>query len=85
MDTETRKVCCKGKARFRWIEEGSLGEMRGEWWDEVFVYVLTFDEQAKVVDYQVWADSGAAYLARYGMLDDRRRVGRLPIYRGTCG
>jgi len=68
VDTEAQKVCAKGKARFRWIE----GAGEGQWWDEQFTYMLDFDDEAKVTDYQVWADSGAAYLARKGQLNAER-------------
>lgn len=65
VDVESGKVSVKGKARFTWTETGQS-------WDEVFVYVLGFDlgeeGDGKVVRYEVWADSGAAYLARKGML-----------------
>ena len=44
------------------------GEGKGQSWDEEFAYILDFDQSAKVTDYQVWADSGAAYLARRGEL-----------------
>ncbi|KAI0788762.1 hypothetical protein C8Q75DRAFT_698017, partial [Abortiporus biennis] len=64
IDTESRKVACKGKARFKWIE--GVGD--GQWWDEQFAYILDFDDEGKVTDYQVFADSGAAYLARLGEL-----------------
>lgn len=57
VDTEAKKVSCKGQARFTWTSTG-LG------WDETFSYTLDFDDQLKVARYQVWADSGAAYLAR---------------------
>lgn len=60
-DTETKKVSCKGQARFTWTSNGLS-------WDETFTYTLDFDDQLRVVSYQVWADSGAAYLARTGGL-----------------
>ncbi|KAI0083917.1 hypothetical protein BDY19DRAFT_603036 [Irpex rosettiformis] len=66
VDAEARKVNVRGKARFEWIE----GVGKGQWWDEEFVYVLDFDDEAKITNYQVWADSGAAYLARTGKLRD---------------
>ncbi|CAL1715063.1 unnamed protein product [Somion occarium] len=69
IDPESRKVSCKGRARFKWIE----GEGNGQWWDEQFAYILDFDQDAKVTDYQVWSDSGAAYLARIGKLNDMRK------------
>ena len=62
----------KGRARFQWIE--GVGE--GNWWNETFAYVLDFDDEAKVTDYQVWADSGAAYLAWTGKLNALREVTR---------
>ncbi|KAJ3521832.1 hypothetical protein NM688_g8965 [Phlebia brevispora] len=68
VDTEARKVCAKGKARFTWID----GKGKGQWWDEQFIYMLDFDDEGKVTDYQVWADSGAAYLARKGELNSER-------------
>lgn len=61
----TRKVSVKGQAKFTWIETGQS-------WDETFTYSLDFDHELKVTDYQVWADSGAAYLARIGKLNDIR-------------
>ncbi|KAG2013362.1 hypothetical protein CC2G_010283 [Coprinopsis cinerea AmutBmut pab1-1] len=66
VDPETRKVALKGRGKFKWVETG-------ESWDEIFSYVLDFDEDLKVVQYQVWADTGAAYLARTGELDDVRK------------
>lgn len=70
VDTEARKVCTKGTARFTWAE----GEGNGQAWNERFIYMLDFDQEGKVTDYQVWADSGAAYLARKGELDAKRAV-----------
>ncbi|KAI0825823.1 hypothetical protein BC629DRAFT_1450796 [Irpex lacteus] len=70
IDAENRKVSVRGQARFKWIE----GAGEGQWWDEQFVYVLDFDDEAKVTDYQVWADSGAAYLARLGKLNELREA-----------
>ncbi|KAF7976284.1 hypothetical protein HWV62_7186 [Athelia sp. TMB] len=63
VDSHTRKVSVKGQAKFTWIETAQS-------WDETFTYSLDFDHEFKVTDYQVWADSGAAYLARIGKLDD---------------
>jgi hypothetical protein len=59
VDVETRQVSVKGKARFTYKSTKSS-------WDEIFVYRLSFDKEAKITDYQVWADSGAAYLASKG-------------------
>lgn len=63
----TRKVSVKGRAKFTWVETAQS-------WDETFTYSLDFDDELKVTDYQVWADSGAAYLARLGKLDELRKV-----------
>ena len=62
-DVETRKVNVQGSARFTWAETS-------ESWDEVFTYVLDFDHECKVTDWNIWADSGAAYLAKEGRLKD---------------
>ncbi|TFY50187.1 hypothetical protein EVJ58_g11151 [Rhodofomes roseus] len=69
VDTEARKVCTKGAATFTWIEGGSEGET----WEEDFAYMLDFDHDGKVTDYQVWADSGAAYFAQRGELNAKRK------------
>jgi hypothetical protein len=66
VDVETHKVNVQGSARFTWIETG-------ESWDEVFTYVLDFDHEAKITDWNVWADSGAAYLAKEGKLKDLKQ------------
>jgi hypothetical protein len=67
VDTDAYKVVLKGKAKFTWLSTK-------ESWDETFVYMLDFDEEGKVTDYQIWADSGAAYLARIGKLDEIRKT-----------
>ncbi|KAI8634745.1 transcription elongation factor S-II [Xylariaceae sp. FL1651] len=61
------KVAVRGKAKFTWTETGQS-------WDETFVYVLRFDAQGKLTRYEVWADSGAAYLARRGELKTREAM-----------
>ncbi|KAI5846742.1 hypothetical protein BZA05DRAFT_406480 [Tricharina praecox] len=66
VDTDTMKVSCKGHASFTWKETG-------QGWDEVFTYTLDFvheggDGEIKVRRYQVWADTGAAWLASKGEL-----------------
>lgn len=61
VDEEAMKVSVKGKGIFTWLSTDQS-------WDEVFTYTLDFDHELKVVQYQVWADSGAAYLARIGEL-----------------
>lgn len=59
VDPEVKKVSCKGHAQFTWTSTGLR-------WDETFSYTLDFDDELKIARYQVWADSGAAYLARTG-------------------
>ncbi|KAF5388000.1 hypothetical protein D9615_000093 [Tricholomella constricta] len=66
VDPEARKAAMKGRAQFTWLSTG-------ESWDETFTYMLDFDEGNKVIRYQVWADSGAAYLASRGKLDETRK------------
>ncbi|KAI0343063.1 hypothetical protein BDW22DRAFT_1329429 [Trametopsis cervina] len=68
IDASARKVSVRGSARFHWTE----GAGAGQWWDERFVHMLDFDDECKITDYQVWADTGAAYLARMGRLDELR-------------
>ncbi|PPR03840.1 hypothetical protein CVT26_000839 [Gymnopilus dilepis] len=59
VDSESLKVSVKGKGTFTWLSTKQS-------WDETFTYTLDFDDELKVVQYQVWADSGSAYLARLG-------------------
>lgn len=66
VDPEQRRVSVRGAARFTWTETGQS-------WDEVFTYVLGFDDELRVVSYEIWADSGAAYLARKGLLEEVAR------------
>ncbi len=61
VDAEAHKASMKGNARFTWISTGQS-------WDEVFTYALEFDTEGKIKKYDVWADSGAAYLASKGEL-----------------
>jgi len=61
VDPEASKVSCRGEATFTWTSTGQS-------WDEVFTYVLEFDDDNKVKVYEIWADSGAAYLASKGLL-----------------
>jgi hypothetical protein len=72
VDVEASRVCVKGNAKFTWKSTGKS-------WEESFVYMLDFDDEAKVTDYQVWADSGAAYLASKGELGVRRLVTSMNI------
>lgn len=76
VDTESRKVSTRGSAKFTWIE----GQGEGNTWEEDFVYILDFDEVGKVTDYQVWADTGAAYLAQRGELNAKRKVRTLDSF-----
>lgn len=62
VDPETHEVFCKGEARFTWASTG-------QGWDETFAYMLHFDDEFKVKDYEIWADTGAAYLASKGQLE----------------
>ncbi|KAF8974418.1 hypothetical protein BDZ97DRAFT_21640 [Flammula alnicola] len=63
IDPVAMKVSVKGKGTFTWLSTGQS-------WDETFTYTLDFDDELKVIQYQVWADSGAAYLARNGKLSE---------------
>lgn len=67
IDATTDRVSVRGEARFTWSKTQQS-------WDEVFTYQLAFDQDGKVVSYDVWADSGAAYLASKGLLDDDRII-----------
>ncbi|EPQ56345.1 hypothetical protein GLOTRDRAFT_138102 [Gloeophyllum trabeum ATCC 11539] len=67
VDAEAGRVAVKGQADFTWTATQ-------EAWSETFHYALDFDEELKVTDYQVWADSGAAYLARKGRLSEERKA-----------
>ncbi|KAJ5613606.1 hypothetical protein N7528_007260 [Penicillium herquei] len=65
-------VTLRGTARFEWKDTKNS-------WSETFIYRIalatdTSDDQEKrgrilISEYQVWADTGAAYLARMGQLD----------------
>jgi hypothetical protein len=61
IDVEARKVSVRGEARFTW-------KSTGQSWDEVFTYVLKFDQAHRVERYEIWADTGAALLASRGEL-----------------
>lgn len=63
VDEVADKVSVRGEARFTWISSGQS-------WDEVFAYMLAFDDDCKVTKYEIWADSGAAYLAGRGELSE---------------
>lgn len=74
VDPETMKVSVKGAATFAWLSTGQS-------WDEVFTYTLDFDDEFKLVRYQVWADSGAAFLAGHGKLRPENEVCIFPSLR----
>ncbi|CAJ1374442.1 unnamed protein product [Effrenium voratum] len=57
VDVEACQVSVRGKAKFTWLSTGKS-------WDEVFMYRLKMDDANLISAYEVWADSGAAYLAR---------------------
>lgn len=60
-DRSMNRVSVRGRARFVW-------KATGEAWEEEFMYRMRFDADMKIVKYEVWADSGAAYLASRGEL-----------------
>ena len=61
VDAAARQVCVRGRGRFTWTSTGQS-------WEETFVYLLGFDEEGRVEGYEVWADTGAAWLAGRGEL-----------------
>ncbi|KAJ5555005.1 hypothetical protein N7461_003475 [Penicillium sp. DV-2018c] len=73
VDESCMAVCLRGSARF--VAKGT-----GQGWDETFFYRIRIAEEGSagdkvdgrgrlaVCEYQVWADTGAAYLARIGGL-----------------
>lgn len=62
VDADVAKVAVKGEARFTWISTGQS-------WKEDIAYMLDFDDEGKITDCEIWADSGCVYLARIGDLD----------------
>lgn len=48
VDAEVSKVSVRGEAKFTWSSTGQS-------WDEVFTYVLEYDEERKVKVYEIWA------------------------------
>jgi hypothetical protein len=70
VDDEARKVSVRAEGRFKWIEGAGIGQ----WWEEEFAYIIDLDDEAKITDIQVFADTGAAYLARIGKLNALREV-----------
>lgn len=62
VDEELKVVSVRGNAKFTWKTTGNC-------WSEVFLYRIQLDEEGKILIYEVWADSGAAYLAARGALE----------------
>ncbi|OQE29519.1 hypothetical protein PENSTE_c002G03303 [Penicillium steckii] len=70
VDTSASAVVLRGNARFTWKGTGQA-------WDETFIYRIRLavdlggaPGELKVSEYRVWADTGAAYLARCGELSE---------------
>lgn len=77
VDCEGFTVSLRGEARFGW--KGMTGQV----WDETFIYRIALvrvgegSDEFRVSEYRVWADTGAAYLARTGRLRE--------VIEGGCG
>ena len=56
VDIETKVVSVRGKAKFIW-------KSTKKYWNEIFIYRIQLDNEYKILIYEVWADTGAAYLA----------------------
>lgn len=73
VDAEVLKVSVRGRATFTW-------QSTGKSWLETFTYTLEFDNLLNVKKYEVWADTGAAYLAEENCNDRCKylhsRIGR---------
>ncbi|KAJ6087223.1 hypothetical protein N7467_006137 [Penicillium canescens] len=92
VDERCMAVCLRGRATFSWKSTRQA-------WDETFVYRIKLAEELsgdlagrgmlKVCEYFVWADTGAAYLARLGrlgeLLGDQGEGGKEGIYLGYDG
>lgn len=71
IDESRMAVSLRGSATFTW-------KSTRQGWDETFVYRIALAEELspeggralKVCEYRVWADTGAAYLARLGRLGE---------------
>jgi glycosyltransferase involved in cell wall biosynthesis len=70
VDVKTRQVSVRGEATFVWKKSNASindnASCTTRKWAEVFMYRLKFTEDHKISRYEVWADSGAAYLASRG-------------------
>mmetsp|Transcript_33194 Transcript_33194/g.37006 ORF Transcript_33194/g.37006 Transcript_33194/m.37006 type:complete len:165 (-) Transcript_33194:121-615(-) len=56
IDEKLKVISVRGKAKFIWKSTGKS-------WNEIFIYRIQLDKEGKILIYEVWADSGAAYLA----------------------
>ena len=56
IDEKLRVISVRGEAKFIWKSTGKS-------WNEIFMYRIQLDKEGKILIYEVWADSGAAYLA----------------------
>lgn len=69
VDDSSSAVVLRGQGRFCWKGTGQV-------WDETFIYRVALgvegggDGEMKVCEYRIWADTGAAYLARCGQLEE---------------
>ncbi|KAJ5692244.1 hypothetical protein N7462_001667 [Penicillium macrosclerotiorum] len=69
VDDASQAIALRGSATFTWKDTGHA-------WDETFIYRVALAEDVgrggglRVCEYRVWADTGAAYLARLGRLDE---------------
>lgn len=63
VDSGNNQVSVRGHAKF-------CDAATNQAWDEVFAYQLAFDSEYKVVVYEIWSDTGAAYLASKGQLQN---------------
>jgi hypothetical protein len=73
VDVESSIVCVRGEATFTF-------KSTCQSWNEVFTYRLAFDDLGdKIKIYEVWADSGAAYLASQAVPNNVKAQGSIPV------
>jgi hypothetical protein len=74
VDVESSIVCVRGEATFTF-------KSTCQSWNEVFTYRLAFDDPGdKIKIYEVWADSGAAYLASRAVpINCEAQQGSIPV------
>ena len=65
VDIETKVVSVRGKAKFIW-------KSTKKYWNEIFIYRIQLDNEYKILIYEVWADTGAAYLASQQSINQAR-------------